>query len=281
MPYPRTDLALELHERAAYNAPSSAGVTKEELARGESTVTRIRVASGASDFGKPPGVYVTVRFPGFLSEQPPDAEQAKIIAEELSAILPKTGTVLVLGLGNAQITPDALGPRTVRHILTTRGRERLGGVQLREVCALAPGVFAQTGLEAREVLSGLLEQIHPTAVVAIDALAAGDIARLGNTVQLTDAGISPGSGVENSRPELSADTLGVPVIAIGVPTVVDYNQEAESETVRPLSAAPSMFVTPRGIDLLTERAARLIALAVNLALQPGLAPEDLVYLTAE
>ncbi|MDR1410027.1 MAG: GPR endopeptidase [Oscillospiraceae bacterium] len=270
MPLPRTDLALELHERVS---PSS-GVTKEETTHSKTKITRIRVGQDAPDFGKPPGVYITMRFPDILSAEPPEAEQAQILADEISAILPQNGAVLVLGLGNAQITPDALGPRTVRHILTTRGRRTLGGANLREVCALAPGVFAQTGLESCEVLSGLLKEVHPAAVIVVDALAAGNIARLGSTVQLSDAGVSPGSGVENTRPELSANTLGVPVIAIGVPTVVDY-EHGDRSTPRPY------FVAPRDIDLLTERSARLIALAVNLALQAGLSAEDLLYLTAE
>jgi len=271
MPFPRTDLAIELHERTSPHP----GITKEERSRAGCKITRIRVSENSRDFEKPPGIYTTIRLPDFLSAQPPDAQQAQILAEELNAMLPKSGTVLVLGLGNAQITPDALGPRAVRHILTTRGREALGGARLREVCALAPGVFAQTGLEAREVLSGLLAELSPAAVIAIDALAAGEIGRLGNTVQLCDAGISPGSGVENARPELSAGTLGVPVIAVGVPTVIDYDAGS------PQSGGRSCFVAPRDIDLLCERAARLIALGVNIALQPNLSAEDLLYLTAE
>jgi len=277
---PRTDLALESYERT--NNPSS-GITKEEYTRADCKVTRMNISED-SDFKKPPGVYTTIRLPDFLSFQPPDAEQAQIIADELNTILPPKGAILVLGLGNGQITPDALGPRAVKHILTTRMRNTLGGMSLREVCAIAPGVLAQTGLESREVLSGLLSEVNLSAIIAIDALAAEDISRLGNTVQLTDTGISPGSGVENARPELSEKTLGIPVIAIGVPTVIDYvkkKKEEKNKNEKKEQKPALYFVTPRDIDLLVERAARLIALGINISLQPTLSAEDLLYLTAE
>ncbi|MDR0883228.1 MAG: GPR endopeptidase [Oscillospiraceae bacterium] len=267
----RTDLAGELLERGAVS-----GVRQEKDILSDVRITRITVPEDVADaFGKAAGKYVTLRWEEPLSTAPPEPAHVSVLADELRALLPPQGTVLVLGLGNAHITPDALGARAVRHIITTRGRT-LPGVTLREVCALAPGVFGQTGLEAAEVLRGLLDTLHPAAVIAIDALAAGDIARLGNSVQVSDAGISPGSGVENRRPELSAQTLGVPVLAIGVPTVVDFfaPQNAQNKT-----DAPPLFVTPRDVDLLTERAAKLIALAVNQALQPALAAEELAWLS--
>ncbi|MDR1806288.1 MAG: GPR endopeptidase [Clostridium sp.] len=267
MALPRTDLAHELHERSA----PQAGIIKTEEKHGDCVITRLRVGKNADSFGKPAGNYVTLRFDQALSSQAPKMEQALLLAREISAILKKIplgGRCLVLGLGNAQVTPDSLGPRTAGLILTTRGRGIEG---LREVCALAPGVFAQTGIDSAELLRALVGAIKPALVVAVDALAAGDISRLGNTVQLTDTGISPGSGVQNTRPELSRSSLGVAVLAVGVPTVVDY----------PTEDGTSHFVAPRDIDLLSSRAARLIALGINAALQPGLSPEDISELMTE
>lgn len=196
------------------------------------------------------------------------------LSEALSRLLPE-GAVLVAGLGNVSITPDALGPAAARQILATRhvGEETaaaLGIRSFRPVSVLAPGVLGQTGMETCEILAALVRETKPAALIAIDALAAGDPERVGTTVQICDSGISPGSGVSNRRKELSRRTLGIPVIAIGVPTVVDYPRENDPEP---------MMVTPREIDTVIENAARTIAMAVNCALQPELSLEDLMALT--
>ena len=183
------------------------------------------------------------------------------VAQELSRLLPSEGTVLAAGLGNTNITPDALGPKFIGGVFVTRHLKRelceqLGLGRLRPVAAIAPGVLGQTGVETGELLLGAVNVIKPCAVIVVDALAARKLGRLGSTVQISDSGIIPGSGVGNSRAEISRKTLGVPVISVGVPTVVDAHTLARdvsgNNTNEPAEDA-KMMVTPKEIDLLIER----------------------------
>ena len=171
-------------------------------------------------------------------------------------------------LGNAAITPDALGPRAARWVLATRhvaGREQLFR-KFRPVAVLAPGVLGEIGA---------------SAVLAIDALAARDLSRLGRTVQIADCGIAPGAGVGNDRAELSRHTLGIPVVSMGIPTVVDCSTLLHDLGLpAPAGVPQSMVVTPRDVDLLIDRGAHLIGMAVNHAAQPELTPEEIAYLIA-
>ena len=193
--------------------------------------------------------------------------------------------MLVAGIGNKDITPDALGPRCAEGIFSTRHitselAEEIGLDFLNPVCSLATGVLGQTGIETGEIIKSVADAIKPKAVIVIDALAAAGLERLGRTVQITDTGITPGSGVGNKRAEISKNTLGVPVIAIGVPTVVDAVTLARAmtgnKTATESSEAQNMMVTPREIDVMIERAAKLISLCVNCALQPETDPELLL-----
>ena len=219
-------------------------------------------------------------------------ETARLIGEELAALLPEKGTVLVAGLGNEAITPDALGPRAAGMVLATRHIQgeyaRSAGLDdLRPTAVLAPGVLGQTGVESGEIVKGLCGVVSPAAVVAVDALASRSLARLGCTVQLCDTGIAPGSGVGNSRKELTETLLGVPVVAVGVPTVVDAATLArdltggEESEVAVAPRGAQMMVTPREIDLLIGRASRLVAMAINAALQPAYSPADLCAAAAD
>ena len=194
----------------------------------------------------------------------------------------------MLGLGNRQVTPDAIGPRVADMVLSTRALQDEAGIPgLRRVMTAAPGVYGATGIEVEEVVKGLVRELRPGAIIAIDALCARDPGRIANTIQLSDAGIQPGSGVGNHRAALSRDTLGVRVAAIGVPTVVyarsivaDALERAGAQSDgRLANAAGDMIVAPRSIDSLVERASRLIADALNRALQPELTSEDLRWLT--
>lgn len=276
----RTDLALE--ERETGNFSEKAGRVRAYSAHG-CTVTSIEVLPEETGlYRKPPGTYVTVELPAITDHIDRDDRYLSLVAQELTALLPPEGLVLAAGLGNRAITPDALGPRAAEQILATRHvageLERITGAeQFRPVVSVSPGVLGNTGLEAAEVLQSLTEHLRPAAVLVIDALAARNVNRLGCTVQLSTAGIAPGSGVGNSRPAVSAETLGVPVIAVGVPTVVDAAVLAadllaeqgvpfREEWVEP--RGEKMIVTPREIDLLIDRAAHLIAMAVNTALNP-------------
>ncbi len=183
-----------------------------------------------------------------------------------------------MGLGNTEITPDALGPAVARGIFATRHipkelTKAAGLDLLRQVSVITPGVLGQTGIEAGELIKAAAVKIKPDAVIVIDALAAQSGDRLFKTVQLCDTGISPGSGVKNNRGEISEKTVGVPVIAIGVPTVIDADTLSERLTGISPEKKSEMFVTPKDVDMLTQRLAKLLAEAINMFLQPETDPE--------
>lgn len=280
----RTDLA---YEGISAEGELPAGIKRSVRKSAGCEITEILVEtdSAGESIGKPKGKYVTVETDRLSAYPEEFDEMAKGIGREISAFIPAEGTVLVVGLGNSDITPDALGPMTVSGILATRHlKEELPSGHalgnLRGVAAIAPGVLGQTGIEVAEIAKAVCEEIHPAAAVVIDALACGDVNRLGCTIQLTDSGISPGSGVQNRRKELSERTLGVPVVAVGVPTVVDMHTIAENLTGKAADRSlPNMMVTPRDIDRLIERTAKLISFSLNMAFQPELTPEDITALT--
>lgn len=229
--------------------------------------------------------YITVEAPQITGTIDGDGKLRALLTQELQDLLPEEGEVLVAGLGNPQVTPDALGPFCADRMLATRhvrGRIAmevgLGG--LRSVSVTKPGVLGTTGVETAELLQALIRQLHPAAVVAVDAMAAGRLHRLGKTVQISDGGISPGAGVGNDRPSLCRETLGVPVIGLGVPTVVDAATLCSDLCAQEVEGASRMMVTPREIDTLVVRAAHLLALALNCALNPSLEPEVYEQLVA-
>lgn len=296
----RTDLAIESTKIAGKTPPK--GVKIDEYRQGELSFTAVEVESpqAAELLGKPKGRYITAELssPSDLAEA--RTEEAAAIAGELRRLLPQEGTVLVVGLGNREITPDALGPLVVSDVLATRhfeGKlaEESGLSALRPVAAIAPGVLGQTGIETGEVIQSVVAKIRPAAVIAIDALAARSLSRLGCTIQLADNGIAPGSGVANRRQELSRETLGVPVVSVGIPTVVDGETLAFDLLHRPEGTSEesmeqlrqmfqpqgrTMMVTPREVDVMVERGAKLLSMAINLALQPTLTAEEVTYLLA-
>ena len=284
----RTDLALE--QTGMFT--NADGIAIRERGR-VFKITEITIDSDAhgARIGKSMGRYLTLEA-GRLSHFSQDYQaQVTELSMELRSFLP-AGSVLAVGLGNSDITPDALGPDTAAKILATRHLQtELASDdadtrflrELRPVSVLANGVIGQSGMETAELVTALRDTIKPQAILAIDALACSDLRRLGTTIQISDAGISPGSGVQNSRKELSARTLGVPVIAIGVPMVVDMytiaahyaggNFGGDNDTL------PNMMVTPRDIDKLLSHAAELLGAAINLALHPQLTFEDVEALS--
>lgn len=275
----RTDLLLEM----TADAPQTVGVSAHTAQMGTLTVTRATVdATAAATLGKPVGRYVTVELPTLSDDERHLTAHAACVAKELKALLPPEGTVLVVGLGNTAVTPDALGPQTADMVLATRHirgewARSMGLSDLRSVAVIHADVLGKTGVESAELVHSVCRAVSPAAVIAVDALAARSLTRLGRTVQLCDSGIAPGSGVGNARRALSREVLGVPVIGVGVPTVVDAAtvvRDLGGGDVSPDAAA--MIVTPREIDLTVRRAARLIALAVNGALQPHYDPVELV-----
>lgn len=274
----RTDLAVESF--AEERLPE--GVRRERRGRAfEITEIVIEDDSCLETLGKGKGRYITLEGRS-LSRYADDYEDmARELAGELGRLVPE-GDILVVGLGNNDITPDAVGPQAASRILATRHlRDELDCdeenflVSLRRVSAIAGGVLGQTGIETAEIVRALAEQLQPAGIIAVDALACSDISRLGTAIQMTDAGISPGSGVANARKELSEKQLGIPVIAVGVPTVVDMHTIVRSLTGADIEVnSPNMMVTPRDVDRLTERASQLIAFGINLALHPALSFED-------
>nr|WP_243206442.1 GPR endopeptidase [Neobittarella massiliensis] len=281
----RTDLAVECIDPALVKDSEELAHHSRKCGGVEVTTTHIKTAAMAQKIGKPVGRYVTVTFENLLHGQNQSDEIIDCIAGEIAPLLPESGGVLVIGLGNPAITPDAVGPQTAGQVLATRHipvelAQQLG-LALRPVSVLAPGVLGQTGMEVQEIARSLTGATAPSCAVVIDALAAGDTQRLGSTIQISDAGIAPGSGVGNARKELSQNTLGVPVIAMGLPTVVDAATLVEHFTGRPCDAAGSaMMVTNREIDLILKRGCAVMAAALNRALQPSISPEDMQYLVS-
>ena len=277
----RTDLALEARERFEEDVEIR-GVEVEEAYDEQRdirvTVVRIRTENGAKAMGKPIGTYITLEAPR-MSE--PDEDYHREVSEKLAEYLKKLldvkneKSVLVVGLGNREVTPDALGPevaghlRVTRHVVREYGKTAFAKEKVHLVSAIVPGVMAQTGMETLEVVQGIVAETKPDYVVVVDALAARSSKRLNRTIQLSDAGIQPGSGVGNHRNSLSKETIGVPVLAIGVPTVVDaativYDATGDRRSVPP--GLNGMFVTPKNVDEMIRRLSFTISEALNLAL---------------
>lgn len=272
----RTDLAQEAHQlwrESAGRATRLRGVYAAQEQCLGFPLHRVEILDEAGEeaLGKPRGTYLTLDISTIWRPHVDTAARAaQALAALLRPLLPEEGTVLVAGLGNAAMTPDALGPQTVRQLLVTR---HLGTVlpALRPVAALAAGVLGETGVEAAEWVRGLCARVQPAAVVLVDALAARELGRLCSTVQLSDTGLIPGSGVGNHRSALNAETLGVPVIAVGTPTVIAASHLGD-DTEQPL------FLTPRDIDSRVHQLSRLLGYGITLALHDTLTIPDITSL---
>ncbi|MCB7303563.1 GPR endopeptidase [Bariatricus massiliensis] len=307
----RTDLALEQKERFESDNVEVQGVILEEEYDEEReirvTTVKIETEKGAKTMGKPVGTYITMEAPNMaVPDEEYHREVSKELAEFIKGMVPEkkeSYQVLVVGLGNRQVTPDALGPYVVdnlnitRHIFKEYGRYAMGDDEMEIVSAIVPGVMGQTGMETVEIIRGVVAETKPDFVVAIDALAARNSRRLNRTVQIADTGINPGSGVGNHRNGITKDTVGIPVIAIGVPTVVDaativndtmenllqalessealkgvglvmqgYSAAEKYELVKELISPHlnGMFVTPKDIDDTVKRISYTISEALNI-----------------
>ena len=280
----RTDLALEGVEQLRQGGDISRldGVCAAEYTRHGYGVTDVRVATkqAVEAVGKPEGRYVTIDLrPYFRREEGFFARAARCLASELRTLLPGVGEdwpVLVAGLGNRGMTADAVGPLALESLLVTRHMVRSLPRQFRgftPVSALAPGVLAATGMEALELLRGAVQATGCAAVIAVDALAARSRERLCATVQLGDTGLIPGSGVGNHRKAIDKTTLGVPVVAVGVPTVIAAHLLGDGQP-----EDDPLFLTPRDIDGKVRELGRVIGYGVTLALQEGLSVEDVTGL---
>lgn len=294
-----TDLALETREKFEEDQVEIRGVAIHEEYNEEkdirTTVVKIETENGAKAMGRPQGVYITLEAPNLsVPDEDYHREISLELAKHLKKLLPKKKelNVLAVGLGNREITPDALGPGVVdnlhitRHIIREYGTKGMGEESVHSISGIAPGVMAQTGMETMEIIRGVAEETAPDVVIAIDALAARSIKRLNRTIQITDTGIHPGSGMGNHRTGLNEKTLGVRVIGIGVPTVVDaativhdsmahlldHLEETEKKEFLEEMIAPSlysMFVTPKDVDETMKRLSYTISEGLNLAFAKG------------
>ena len=288
----RTDLALE---RTVYPGGMGEGVSVQKQRDGEAEITWVRIQNdkAAKRLGKPEGTYWTMMHPMLQTLLPEERIQiAQQIAQTLRIMLPPQGDILVLGLGNRRMTADALGDKVISGVLVTR---HIRDHRLRGVCAISPGVLGVTGVETAELAQGLVEQIKPSAVLVVDALAAMETNHIGTTVQLTDTGIHPGSGVGNHRLGITSELLHIPVIAMGIPMVVyastivrdalkqmieaERNQDDAFEIAEHLTRNThnDLVVTPRNIDELVAGLADMLALAINIALQPAFSIDELTH----
>ncbi len=314
----RTDLALEAKEiQDKENKRGIPGVSVDIDGDDEIKITRVKIVeeSGAKIIGKPIGNYITIEVPK-LKDKDIDLmeEVSRTIAKELIKLsnLKDDSSILIVGLGNWNVTPDALGPKVAEKVLVTRHMTEYIPEQLdegvRSVCALSPGVLGITGIETSEIILGVVNRIKPNLVIAIDALASRKLERINTTIQIADTGINPGSGVGNNRKELSKDSLGVSVIAIGVPTVVDaatmandtidmvidnliketkgekkfydmlkhLDREEKMQLINDVLSPQmkDMMVTPKEIDSLIEDISDVVAEGLNISLHPGIHMDD-------
>ena len=298
MKHPRTDLAMESFDSASESSIPGVRVNHWNATDVRMTEVIIQDPETAQQLGKPCGTYLTMEC-GLLRERDPEARMAmsSLLGEELARMLhvDSSAPVLVIGLGNRFITPDSLGPLTIDRTLVTRHMIGAGFApeNMRCVSAISPGVLGVTGIETMEMVHSLVNRIQPQAVICIDSLAARESSRIGSTIQLADTGIQPGAGVGNHRSPLTRETLGVDVIAVGMPTVVyaatlardafaaisdrSPDEEALTDLERELLGQDigEMIVTPREIDAIVKSAAGMIASGVNAALHPQLSDAEI------
>ena len=318
----RTDLALEakeIYQEKHRKEKDIDGIEVINEIDNDIKVTTVKVKdeNGARKIGKPKGNYVTIDIPEFTAY---DGETMDRVSQVVSEILGRMinidveKTALVVGLGNWKVTPDALGPKVTEGIMVTRHLKtvmpEIMDDSVRPVCSIAPGVLGITGVETVEIIKGTVERVKPDVVICIDALAARRVERVNTTIQIGDTGISPGAGVGNNRKQINEENLGVKVIAIGVPTVVDavtiandtidmvvdslmknsssgndfykmlgsLDKNEKSSLIREVLSSKSlgeMIVTPKDIDLIIKSLAKIISNGINMAVQPNMDMEDI------
>lgn len=278
----RTDLALEQAEVFLADDGQKNGIEVSEYYLAEDRVkvskVTIQTKNAAKRMGKPMGEYITIEAKDLIeNDEGYHKEVSECMANELLQLLPqgqKQASVLVVGLGNRAVTADSLGPKVVdhlyitRHLLRTYGKEAFGGKDVREISSLEPGVMAKTGMETLEIVRGVIKDVEPDILFVVDALAARSVKRLNRTIQMTNTGIAPGSGVGNHRHALTKESLGIPVIAIGIPTVVDAATIARDvvNVGFEFSELNNMYLTGKDIDNVIDRVSFTVSEGVNIAL---------------
>lgn len=296
----RTDLALEARESIKDADSKLRGVRVEEYYREKEDVRVTKVIidtkNAAKAMGKPMGIYVTMEAPAMMeADEDYHREISKCLAEELLKLIPeeeKEQNIMVVGLGNREVTADALGPQTVdnlfitRHIVKEYGKAAYNCNRMNLLSALEPGVMARTGMETAEIVKGVVRETGPDVLIVVDALAARSTKRLNRTIQITNTGIQPGSGVGNHRNALTRQSLGIPVIAIGIPTVVDsativmdameklLREEDSLDAVKlmsrqtpPFPELNNMYMTGKDIDAVIKRISFTVSEGINIAME--------------
>ena len=294
----RTDLAVEARDYIMDVEEKLSGIRVEETIDGDIITTTVYIESknASKAMGKPMGTYITIEA-GRLEENDEDYHKrvGKIIAQKLNLLVgdrKKEVSILIVGLGNREVTADALGPQVVdklyitRHIINEYGSAAYGKSPVHKISGVVPGVMAKTGMESEEMVKGIVKETKPDVIIAVDALASRSTKRLNRTIQITDTGIHPGSGVGNNRNALTKESIGVPVIAIGVPTVVaaativiDAIEKISKETgadtyykfveqnTKTLGELQNMFVTGKDVDAVIERLSDTLSFALNMAFE--------------
>ena len=318
----RTDLALEAREIYQAKHKQEKDIDGIEVINEvdkdiKVTTVKVKDDNGAKKIGKPKGNYVTIDIPDFTAYDGETMDRvSQVVAEVLGRMvnIDVEKTILVVGLGNWKVTPDALGPKVTEGIMVTRHLKtvmpEIMDDSVRPVCSIAPGVLGVTGVETVEIIKGTVERVKPDVVICIDALAARRVERVNTTIQIGDTGISPGAGVGNNRKQINEENLGVKVIAIGVPTVVDavtiandtidmvvdsliknassgndfykmlgsLDKNEKNALIREVLSSKSigeMIVTPKDVDLIINSLAKIISNGINMAVQPNMDMEDI------
>ncbi len=283
----RTDLALEARENIEEKESEIRGVSVEEEYDKERDIKITKVVvetkNGAKALGKPMGTYITLEAPAMTEpEEDYHKEIAEILAKELRELLPnseKEQSILVVGLGNREVTADSLGPNVVdnlfinRHIVMEYGKVAYNCSKMHMVSSIVPGVMARTGMESAEIIRGVIGETKPDLAIVIDALAARSTKRLNRTIQITNTGIHPGSGVGNHRNAITQESLHIPVIALGVPTVVDAATivgDAMGERPATLKELNNMYVTTKDVDFQIQQISHILCDGINMALNLSL-----------
>lgn len=308
------DLAIEAHDIVRGELGTEipgAVVDRHKFPNAAVTTVKVVEERAAQMMGKPVGTYITIEAPAIRdNNRIAQKEVAEVLAQQLSSLfsLPDNANVLIVGLGNWQATPDSLGPKVVEQTIVTRHLYRYAPEELkggmRSVSAMAPGVLGITGIESAEIIKGVVEKIQPELIIAIDALAAGSVDRIGTTIQIADTGVSPGSGIGNKRTGINRETMGVLTIAIGVPTVVnaaiiaqitierfleklqtnpmlnkvqqsvmpDYTQGVINDILSPFGG--NLMVTPKEVDSLILDTSKIVAGGISMALHPAISAEE-------
>lgn len=318
----RTDLALEAKEMYSEKHKKEKDIDGIEVINEidkdiKVTTVKVKNETGVQKIGKPKGNYVTIEIPEFTAYDGETMDRVSQVVAEIIGRMVKIDvekTILVVGLGNWKVTPDALGPKVTEGIMVTRHLKtvmpEIMDDSVRPVCSIAPGVLGVTGVETVEIIKGTVERVKPDIVICIDALAARRVERVNTTIQISDTGISPGAGVGNNRKQINEDNLGVKVIAIGVPTVVDavtiandtidmvvdslinsaesgsdfykmlgsLDKNEKNTLIREVLSSKSlgeMIVTPKDIDLIINSLAKIISNGINMAVQPNMNMEEI------